>query len=800
MTRAEYEATYGGDPERATNFGRALLEGGSGIMSALELAFNPAPRIARQITGIDSELPSEQLDDLRRDVFGDAVAKDETQGDLNAIARMLPSVVIPGGSLGGRVVSAASAGIFGERAKRAGLPEIPFQILGGAAPSLFSSAVRGASRGVFGRPLAEQADEITAKAIPNIDEIAQKVSVAKKTPYSGEMRTAEIARDPNLARLTRSIELDDTVRNAQGKAAKDIGREMDEARDLIRRRELVKDLGIERTPEEAGGIVRAALLEGEKNVSGKVSAAANLAKSESGLFDLYPVKKKLADSMIAARNAGQVVDDASLSVMDAFKKKIPKNVTVEQFLNTRQNIGSALGDVKTGQLGPAEKNAKRLLSALYSDLKKLPANSAVPKETVRAIERMDDLRKLQGNLYGVGATQQILKPASEFGGFRLVDSKVLGKAIETPEAARQVFNGIKQKSAAGLPPSEFGRARESIQSALTMDLIDRSTSMQTGTLLSSTFSKNWRNIRNAAKEVLSPDQIKAVNAVRADLLSRNRLDQYSISASRGGSQTVELYQGVKQIRDVALDFLKGLPWVGRAFEALGGSRVEKLESLVNENLIGIAFDPNFAKAFAEKATAQFAKSAGIALAGRIAAQISAGMSDEERLQGESSTAAQPAMPAPQPAMSANVPAATPASTPAATPAATPAPQLASAANSPISDALLDALRKVESYDGKYLVSPAGALGPYQFMPRTARAYGLKDPMDETTSRIAARQYLEDELRALGDLKLAAAAYNAGRPAVLDAIRKAKSRDFEEVKKFLPEETQLYVPKIWSLLA
>lgn len=111
------------------------------------------------------------------------------------------------------------------------------------------------------------------------------------------------------------------------------------------------------------------------------------------------------------------------------------------------------------------------------------------------------------------------------------------------------------------------------------------------------------------------------------------------------------------------------------------------------------------------------------------------------------------------------------------------------------DLILDALRQVESGGDPSAVSHAGAKGPYQFMDATAQAYGLADPFDEETAREAARALLNDEYEALGSLELALAAYNAGRPAVLKAVEKAGSTDWEEVDDFLPRETRNYVPKI-----
>lgn len=130
------------------------------------------------------------------------------------------------------------------------------------------------------------------------------------------------------------------------------------------------------------------------------------------------------------------------------------------------------------------------------------------------------------------------------------------------------------------------------------------------------------------------------------------------------------------------------------------------------------------------------------------------------------------------------------------PEADPMPTPTKQKESPITEATLDAVRWVESKNGKYKKSPAGAMGEYQFMPATAKAYNV-DPTDDdpTDDRAGARALLQDELKALGSLELALAAYNAGRPAVTRAIKKAGSKEWAKVAKYLPEETRLYVPKV-----
>src|SRR5262249_44340733 len=82
------------------------------------------------------------------------------------------------------------------------------------------------------------------------------------------------------------------------------------------------------------------------------------------------------------------------------------------------------------------------------------------------------------------------------------------------------------------------------------------------------------------------------------------------------------------------------------------------------------------------------------------------------------------------------------------------------------------------------VSPKGALGIAQFMPRTALARGLVNPFEPLQALRESASYLR-ELRTTfrGNLGLAAAAYNAG-PGQVEAWLAGR--------RFLPGETQAYV--------
>jgi Transglycosylase SLT domain/D-alanyl-D-alanine carboxypeptidase len=103
--------------------------------------------------------------------------------------------------------------------------------------------------------------------------------------------------------------------------------------------------------------------------------------------------------------------------------------------------------------------------------------------------------------------------------------------------------------------------------------------------------------------------------------------------------------------------------------------------------------------------------------------------------------------------------------PSFVPAAYRAPLLRSASRWNVSPGLLAAQLMAESGFNPRAVSPAGALGIAQFMPSTARSYGLRDPFDPVASIDAQAHLMSDLLRQFRSVPLALAAYNAGSGAV-----------------------------------
>jgi membrane-bound lytic murein transglycosylase D len=112
------------------------------------------------------------------------------------------------------------------------------------------------------------------------------------------------------------------------------------------------------------------------------------------------------------------------------------------------------------------------------------------------------------------------------------------------------------------------------------------------------------------------------------------------------------------------------------------------------------------------------------------------------------------------------------------------------------------LALIESYFSPQASSRAGALGLWQFVPVTARRYGLKigtwidERRDPIKSTHAAAAYLKDLHRAFDRWYLATAAYNAGQGAIERIVQGSRPKDFASLieKTKLNEETRNFVPK------
>ena len=99
-------------------------------------------------------------------------------------------------------------------------------------------------------------------------------------------------------------------------------------------------------------------------------------------------------------------------------------------------------------------------------------------------------------------------------------------------------------------------------------------------------------------------------------------------------------------------------------------------------------------------------------------------------------------------------------------------------------------------------SPKGASGYWQFMPQTARNYGLRvnSDVDErqlvAKSTVAACKYLKSLYKEFNSWTLAAAAYNIGEGSLKRQMARQNQDDYFRMK--LNRETSIYVYKLISM--
>ena len=103
-------------------------------------------------------------------------------------------------------------------------------------------------------------------------------------------------------------------------------------------------------------------------------------------------------------------------------------------------------------------------------------------------------------------------------------------------------------------------------------------------------------------------------------------------------------------------------------------------------------------------------------------------------------------------------------------------------------------------------SRANALGMWQFMPATARSYGLRvdsyvdERLDPVKSTNAALIYLKDLYGMFGSWRLALSAYNSGENKLNRVLCKEDTDEYEDIcsSRMLKRETKEFLPRFQAL--
>lgn len=114
---------------------------------------------------------------------------------------------------------------------------------------------------------------------------------------------------------------------------------------------------------------------------------------------------------------------------------------------------------------------------------------------------------------------------------------------------------------------------------------------------------------------------------------------------------------------------------------------------------------------------------------------------------------------------------------------------------------------IESGYSPTMTSRSGAHGIWQFMPDTAREYGLRvdwwvdERADPELSTRAAAQYIRDLYREFNDWSLTLAAYNCGPGRIRRALTDTGAKSFWDLvdQSAVPKETRGYVPTFFATI-
>ena len=620
----------------------------------------------------------------------------------------------------------------------------------------------------------------------------------KVTPYGTRQRAAEVLKevtdlsadqidealkgipDDELSRLMGTAELTDDAGMAQiqKEVTKTGGRGAQRAYDTRLERGRVRDTMLDDLSDEAyvdpedlglrlrseGGRYWDELDEAAKAEWGKVPNNVQLDVTDvrdqvQGAIQKFRGEGSLGPSRETMRLVNQLMDGDSVKSSKFLKNQRTDALHLSRNLDPKARQDKAVLDIYQGAIDKAMKRG--LPTADYAQYR--AANEAT---------------KYQAGIFGQGRI-----------GGTLLDERTAPIKLLQRVMSRGDKQSIAELKDVIKDPAMLERVKRGV-----IDLVPRDTA---GMLTPAKMAKFIRQKKNSLVELFGDDHYNKMVRITDDLLSEAKVDQLAFAASKGQSVTAQSSKMSTAIRNVLLaKTVPGGGLLGRAvdgvLDAVGMSNAQKVEAL----LLEAAFDPKFAAELLKTPTRKALTSTMTRLnellqAGKQAPR-GAALGALSQLEAEA-----PELEEPEP---------TPEPEPLPTPRGPVSGRRSgfTPTSSPITEELLDAVRLQESGisvpGGRSAVeSHAGAIGPYQFMPATAREFGVEDPTDEVQARAGARRYLEHLYKQFGDLELALAAYNAGPGRTRRAQRDADATAFEAIKHLFKPETQNYVPDILARL-
>lgn len=682
---------------------------------------------------------------------------------------------IGGKALQAAGVGAAQAGLAGFGEGEGGLVE-RLQL---AAPAAATGATLGGAVGaltsLFKSPKTSAGEKLVEVAGKKIADLPVEKA---GDPFYKLQTLAEVTQDPRLAMMQQDVA---SALPANSPLQSQYLANFDQRRAL--QKEFIEDLtGLAPMKEEQGGNVLRNILQRQQKILGdsvdeayrRVDKFAAKQISKEPLFRWMAHVRSVAQANLPPKLENELFSEI---ISPSYPKtgsvgKDGKFATTGYLKTLQQKANAVYADADRA----GDNTTKMYALQLKNKIDDMIGGSS--KESQRALKEARRLARIEFKTFTDPKETQVGKVLKTRGGdYVLPSEKVPGVAWDgSPTATRKLL------AAVGPEPADIQRAKSVIRDRILRESLDVDNQIS-GAKLKKLLNKyrdglstDYRGRKLFSKKELNNLQILSNEIDMLNPQSMKSIQRLANLSSRGQSPTAGR---LLRFAATAGHSIRGVHYAVSLIQALGGAAKEGRERAVNEVLMRAFLNKEFAKQLTNKITEGSLDAITKAILRGAAAPVGAleaaggtTKSMEKKTEPLELPTEEPALESPEPVSFGGFDL----------------------------NKTLDAIRQVESGGGKFLKSSAGALGPYQFMPATAKAYGLDDPMDEEASREAARRLLQDELQALGDPLLAFAAYNAGRPAVLRAIEKAGTKNWVQVKNHLPAETRDYVPKVLRLIA
>lgn len=574
-------------------------------------------------------------------------------------------------------------------------------------------------------------------------------------------------------------------------------------------------------------------------------------RARDGLLDsLTPAQPMTKEGLgsILMDKASSVYKDLT-GEADNIWAKVPRNNSIN--INNEQKALRSIINKRQGGLEPSSK-VQKLVDQMFpvnSDGVRIPYKTSGALQDIRsdALTLMRDANITPYESRILNKIQQGIDSAMSKG-LKGEDYKIWEEARKATATTQDIFS---RSRAGGALTAEYARPNNALANALKGDaqsikelkaavrndpqimeqvkrgIID-SIPRDADGVLTPAKMKNFINANEGGlKELLGKDHFRQVRRILSDLQSEARVMKNAYRSSIGNSVTSQRGTVAGAIQDVLMEsVVPGSGVLSRVAETVKQSAGIKNSKQVQELLFKASLEPEFALELSKTPTTKrvfdlldrlkiMAQNIGASAgtAGIIeASRTQEGFNEQTRgakrqarselkarsLLEESMTPAQGQITAPSPTMfeerSGNETINQQPYTDR--PVSYDPSQLKSYIQS--QDPLIQAVIRVESGGNPQARSKAGAYGLMQLMPGTAKELGV-NPADPAQNIQGGTEYLSQMLKKFRDPKLALAAYNAGPGRVERAMKAAqKNRQaptWENVRKYLPEETKQYPGKI-----